>query len=116
MSALQIIVDTLLQILPDKVYHFSAPKEADNPYIVWAEENTGAPMMANNKHAELVITGSIRYYTMTEFDTTVDDIQEALDNAGIANRLTQISYNQDTDTIEYWWDWEVPCGSGKIYR
>ncbi len=115
MSVLKKIPDTLLALLPDKVFHFTA-HGAPYPYAVWAEENPGAPMMANNKHAELVITGSIRYYTMTEFDVTVDDIQKALDEAGIANRLTQISYNQDTDTIEYWWDWEVPCGSGKIYR
>lgn len=115
MSVLKKIPDTLLALLPDKVYHFKAVG-ASYPYVVWAEESPGAPMMANNKHAELVITGSIRYYTMTEFDVTVDDIQKALDNAGVANRLTQISYNQDTDIIEYWWDWEVPCGSGKIYR
>lgn len=115
MSALKIIPDTLLPLLPDKVFHFKAV-EASYPYVVWAEENPGASLNADNVHAEIIITGSVRYYTKTEYDTTVDDIQEALDAAGIANRLTQILYYPDEDVIEYWWDWEAPCGSGKIYR
>jgi len=115
MSVLKKIPDTLLALLPDKVYHFKAVG-ASYPYVVWAEESPGASLNADNVHAELIMTGSVRYYTRDEYDTTVDDIQAALDAAGIANRLTQILYDPDEDIIEYWWDWSVSCGAGEIYR
>ena len=103
-----------MPILPDKVFHFNANKEP-YPYIVWAEENIGIPLMANDIHSERSVMGSVRYYTQTEYDEMVDTIQSALDDAGVSNALTQISFNPETDCIEYLWDWSVPCGNGKIY-
>lgn len=114
MSSIKAIPDILLAVLPGKVHHFSAHK-AEYPYIIWAEENPSDTLGGDDTHAERSISGSIRYYTQTEYDGTVDDILEALDTGGISAALSQISYNEATDVIEYLWDWSIPCGDGKIY-
>jgi|GEM_PF-4427670 hypothetical protein len=114
MISVKIIPVALLAKLPGKVFHFAARGE-EYPYAVWAEENTNDVQLSDDGHGERAVTGSVRYYTKDEYDTKVDDIQAALDDAGISNALTQITYDETADTITYWWDWSIPCGSGKIY-
>lgn len=77
------------------------------PYLLWAESGEGESYWADNSIAEQVISGDIDYFTRTEFDPSVDAIQEALLSAARAWRLDSVDYEEDTNLIHYHWTFEV---------
>lgn len=77
------------------------------PYLLWAESGEGESYWADNSIAEQVISGDIDYFTRTEFDPSVDAIQEALLSAACAWRLDSVDYEEDTNLIHYHWTFEV---------
>ena len=57
---------------------------------------------------ERALTGTIDYFTKTENDPVVQQIEDALDSDdGISWYLNSVQYEQDTGYIHYEWVWEV---------
>lgn len=102
---LQSLKDLLLAIGPP-VFHYFASGQTGN-YIVWAEDGEGASGHADNKKTTQVVQGTIDYFTKTEFDPVVEQIQSALNSADIAWRLNSVQHEQDTGYIHYEWVWEM---------
>lgn len=107
MLQLQKIRDCLASIEGLKVYHYWRPR-LEAPFCVWAEDGEGDSLHTNNHKAEQVITGTIDYFTLNEYDTNVDNIQNALnelENCGW--NLSGVDYEEDTNLIHYTWNFQI---------
>lgn len=103
---------TKLEEMDCKVYHDDAVSRADFPYLVWSEIAEDESLNAENRKQEQSITGTVNYYTMTEFDPIVDMIQSVL------NDIEGLSWSFDSRTpydpafegnnvITYSWTWRL---------
>lgn len=99
--------DLLLEITPN-VHHYFAEDQTGN-YIVWAEEGESSSLYADDEKIIQVIQGTIDYFTTTEFDPVVQQIQDNLNSAEIAWRLNSAQYERDTGYTHYEWIWEIVC-------
>jgi len=99
-------VKTALLTVTSKVHHYDATGATGN-YIVWAEDGQADSVWADGKMQNQTITGTIDYYTKTEYDTNFNAIQEALKEKGISYRLNSIQYEIDTKYIHTEWVFEV---------
>lgn len=104
-SKIKIIRDTLLKV-SDNVGHYEAVKK-NNQYVVWAEDSEGSSVEADNRKTNQSIQGTIDYFTRTEFDPAVDEIQKALADAEISFYLNSVQCEEETKYIHYEWIWEV---------
>lgn len=77
------------------------------PYLLWAESGEGESFWSCNAMSEQVVSGDVDYFTRTEFDPSVDAIQEALFSAARAWRLDSVDYEEGTNLIHYHWTFEV---------
>jgi len=103
---LQDLRDLLLTIGPPVFRYFATGQTG--PYIVWAEDSEGDTVHADGRKVERAITGTIDYFTKTEDDPVVKQIETALDRAdGLAWYLNSIQYEQDTGYIHYEWVFEI---------
>lgn len=101
------INDLLTGIDGLKVYHYWRPR-LNAPFCIWAEDGEGNSLHTNNKKSEQVITGSIDYFTLQEFDPNIDKIQEALNNTeDVAWSLNSVQFEDTTNLIHYEWLFEV---------
>lgn len=91
--------------LPCKVSHYR--RTAKPPFLVWTEDGESTSLHANNHKQEQAIRGYIDYFTKTEFDQTVDDIQETLNGEDVAWSLDSVDYEEETMLIHYRWSWET---------
>ena len=86
-------------------YHYFRPG-VDAPFLVWAEEAENG-LEADNLKDGQAIRGTTDYFTKTEFDSAVDDIQETLNDLGVSWYLNSVQFEEDTNLIHYEWIWEV---------
>lgn len=101
------IKDALVSVSGLKVYHYWRP-QLEAPFCVWQEDGEGDSIWSNNHQAEQVITGTIDYFTRTEFDPMIDNIQRALNDAdNVGWELNSIQYENDTNLIHYEWNFQV---------
>lgn len=98
--------DSLFTIT-DKVYHYRSDSDAQAPYIVWAEDGQKDSIHADGKMVEQTLEGTVHYYTLQEFDPNFDNIQNALNEAGISFRLNSIQREEETRLTHYEWVWEI---------
>ena len=101
------IRDALTSIEGLNVYHYWHPR-LQAPYCIWAEDGEGDSLWTGNHKSEQIITGTIDYFTKTEFDANVDNIQEALN--GLENcgwNLNSVQYEDDTGLIHFEWSFEI---------
>lgn len=107
MSKLIKIRDALNSIQGLKVYHYWRPR-LEVPFCVWAEEGEGDSLHTGNHKTEQVITGTIDYFTKTEYDEMVDAIQDAINEVEVLGwNLSSVDYEEETNLIHYSWDWEI---------
>lgn len=107
MSKLLRIRDALASIENLKVYHYWRTR-LDAPYCVWAEDGEGDSLNTGNKKTEQVITGTIDYFTKTEYDPMVDAIQSKLNTIEhFGWTLQSVDYEEDTNLIHFAWHFEV---------
>lgn len=99
------IGDLLLTVTPN-VFHFEAFNTPDS-YIVWAEDGQSDSEYADDYMDTQIIEGTIDYFTKTEFDPIVNEIQSKLNSADISWRLSSIQHEEETSYIHYEWIWEV---------
>jgi hypothetical protein len=98
--------DLLLTIGPP-VFHYFATGQTGN-YIVWAEDGEGDTVHADGQKVERALTGTIDYFTKTENDPVVQQIEAALDSDdGLAWKLNSIQHEHDTGYIHFEWVWEL---------
>lgn len=104
---------TLLLTIGPPVFRYFATGQT-GPYIVWAEDGEGDTVHADGQKVERALTGTIDYFTKTENDPVVQQIEDALDSDdGISWYLNSVQYEQDTGYIHFEWVWEVD-GSGQV--
>lgn len=106
-SKSQIVRDALKTVSGLKCYHLEKPASVKAPYAIWQEDSEGMSHYADNTKAEQVLVLTIDYYTLTEYDTMIDSIQEALNDARIAWKLNSFQYEDETKLLHYEWLCEV---------
>lgn len=104
-TALNSVEDASHNAVP--CYHYRRPKTPTTGYMVWMEDGEDTSAEFNNKKEEQQIHGTVDYFTQTEFDPVVDNIQEALDAARVGFRLNSVQYEDDTKLIHYEWEFWV---------
>lgn len=107
---LQTIRDALLTIgVP--VHHFYAIDES-NAYIVWAEEGQADAVWTDNRMEDQALSGTVDYFTRTEFDQNFVRIQRVLNNIGLSYRLNSV---QDENELISQGVMEGESGTGYIH-
>lgn len=96
----------LLLTIGIPVYHYRAFNESGD-YIVWAEDGEGNSLNADDIKTRQALQGTIDYYTKTEYDPVLDEIQDKLNEASIAWGLNSVQHEDDTGYIHYEWWWEL---------
>lgn len=94
----------LNEILPGKVRHYFRPPNLEG-FIVWAEDGEDNPFSANNSKCELQMHGEIDYYTKTEYDPVIDNINGyliACDN--VVFNYSVVAHEDETGLIHHNWD------------
>ena len=90
------------------VYHYQRPARTKPPFLIWAEDGEGDTVAnADNRKVEQTIHGYIDYFTLTEFDSAVDDVQEVLDAHGSEWRLNDVQKEEETNLIHYAWEFNI---------
>lgn len=89
------------------VYHYRRTNSTKTGYIVWAEDSEADDFYGDNRKAEQQIHGTIDYFTLIEFDETIDSVQEALTFRCIGFRLESVQYEDETNLIHYEWEFWV---------
>lgn len=97
--------DELLTVSTN-LYHYTAPKNGAVPYLVWAED-TGADFVADNKHVEVGIGGTIDLYTRTENDPLKGAVETVLNELPIGWYLNSTQYEEDTELIHIEWVFNI---------
>ena len=82
-------------------YHYRVPENTRPGYAVW-QELSGESVQADNIHAESAFTIAVDYFTRAEFDSTIDDIQDYLEQFG-SWRLESVQFEEETNVIHYEW-------------
>lgn len=95
--------------LPVSVFHFRRCQMSP-PYVVWQEDGEGESFQAENGRAEPAIAGSLDYFTKTEYDPVVEQINQLLEQAADSWELVTALYEEETHLLHYSWDWELGYG------
>ena len=87
-------------------FHYWHPAGTAAPYLVWQEDGD-SNLWAGNGAAERAITGTVDYFTKTEYDPALDLITAALESVGASWYLESVQYEDETQLIHYEWVFEV---------
>lgn len=94
----------LADVTGTKTYHYHTPNRPEAPYTVWAEDGEGdGSFSADTTKAEQNIHIYVDYFTLTEFDQVVDDIQDLLCESS-EWRLNDVMHEDETNLIHYAWE------------
>ena len=94
----------LADVTGAKTYHYHAPNRPKAPYTVWVEDGEGdGSFSADTTKAEQNIHIYVDYFTLTEFDQVVDDIQDLLCESS-EWRLNDVMHEDETNLIHYAWE------------
>lgn len=101
------IRDALTSIDGLSVTHYWRPK-LKPPYCLWAEDGEADSLHTNNRKSRQVITGTIDYYTLNDFDENIEKIQNVLNEIETCGwMLNSVQYEDETNLIHYEWRWEI---------
>lgn len=91
-----------------RVFHYKRPKDQKPNWIVWQEDGEADFMNADNRKQEQQIHGTIDCYTLAEYDPLLDEIQDALNKAGLTEwSLLSVQYEDETNLIHYEWEFYI---------
>lgn len=101
----------------DRTWHYERPANESFPFAIWQEYTEINTFHANNRKKNQPVTIMLDYYTQTEFDEMIDQIQDALNEApNITFELADIQFEEETHVIHYSWNVEVLYGAGNCCR
>lgn len=100
-------IQAALRGVVQSVHHYRASDGTLPPYAVWAEDGEAASLMGDNMKIAQAMTGTIDYFTRTEYDPKAQQIQDALNGLEIFWRLASVQREEDTGLIHYEWVWEI---------
>lgn len=86
-----------------RIGHYRKPTAQRPSYIVWQEDGEDQPFQADNRKAEVQITGTIDCYTQVEYDPLIDEVNEALSAGEISWTIQSVQYEDETKLIHYEW-------------
>ena len=95
-----------LLTVTDKVYHYTAPKNCDVPYIVWAEDSR-YDLVADNVHVEAGIEGTIDLFTRQENDERMPGIEAVLNSLPIGWYLNSTQFEEQTELVHFEWVFRI---------
>lgn len=112
-SKLIFFADVVGQII-NKIYHYERPDVLPARFAVWQENGQReGSLYAENVPGEQVADISLDYFTQTEFDPVIDQIQEAFILHGWPFELQTVLYEDETRLIHYTWGVQV-ADNGQI--
>ena len=88
------------------VHHYWHPVQY-TPWTVWAEQRETNTFNRDNRKAELIIEIAVDYWTKTEYDRTVDAIQDFFENHRYVWTLDSVLYENETNLIHWSWTIEI---------
>ena len=100
-------VKNALLTISQEVYHHTAGLEPDFPYIVWAEDMQSGSLHGDGKMKAQTIQGTIDLYSKKVNDPLFDQIQIALNDAGIGFSLNSTQYEEDKEIAHNEWVWNI---------
>lgn len=107
MNKISKIEEALTSINGLSVYHYLRP-QLKAPFCIWQEDGEAGSLESDNHKGEQAISGSVDYFTQSEYDGMIDDIQEALNSVeGCGWSLNSVQYEDETELIHYEWTWTV---------
>lgn len=92
----------MLATVESNCYHYFHLVE-NAPYIIWAETGEADSFHSGNHKTEQVIDIAVDYYTKTEFDKAIDDLQSLFDANEWRWSLDLVAYEDETNLIHYSW-------------
>ena len=90
----------------DYVFHYFKPAEIQAPYAVWIEQSEES-FWADNGKGERSLSGTLDFYTQTEGDSKLDELEEAMQSMGASWYLSSVQFEEDTLLIHFSWEWSV---------
>lgn len=87
------------------VYHYWRPIQP--PMCVWQEDGESGSLRMDRTEREQAITGTVDYFTQTEYDANADKIQLALNKVCSNWAINSVQYEDDTHMIHYEWTFTV---------
>lgn len=90
-----------------RVYHYTRPSDIEPSWVVWQEDGESDSAEFDNRKHEQQVHGTIDCYTLKEFDPLLDEIQNALNGAGIGWGLLSVQYEDETNLIHYEWEFYI---------
>ena len=108
MSKLQNLRDAFVAV-HSKTYHYQRPDRSAAPFAIWKEDHEDLSIEADNHKAEQGIVGYLDYFTLTEFDQTVDAFQTCLNETASVKywNLDSVDKEDETGLIHFRWSWRV---------
>ena len=103
---------SLLQIPKDELsklsycYHYQKPVSVKAPYCVWQELGE-TNFHSDNQKSERALEGVVDFYSKTESDPKLDEIEGALVKMGAAWSLTSVMYESESSLIHHTWNFSV---------
>ena len=94
--------DALKAVSGIKISHYRELEQ--DRYIVWAETGQTSGYWADNEKYVQGLKGEVALFTNVEYDTVVDEIQEAFLEASIDWELRNVKHDPAMDRIGYLWD------------
>lgn len=90
-----------------RVSHYLRP-QLQPPFCVWQEDGEASSLQGDNHKGEQAISGTVDYFTQTEYDPMIDTIQDVLNaTEGLGWSMSSVQYEDETDLIHYEWNWSV---------
>ena len=90
-----------------RIGHYKHPAKEKPSFIVWQEDSEAYSHNTNNRKIQQQIHGTIDCFSLVEYDPLVDEIQDALDKAGIGWGLLSVQYEDETNLIHYEWEFYI---------
>lgn len=97
-----------------KVCHFDSDV-LGVPYIVFSESRESDAYDGDNAKFEQALVVNVYYVTPYEYDTRVNDIQRAFNEAGLSYRLASVEYIRDIKRIQYTWYLDILSSPEAVY-
>lgn len=105
-SRLKVVADALTSIEGLEVFHYWRFNKVP-PYCIWQEDGH-SDFYADDMTAEVGWTGTVDYFTKTEFDENADAIESALNDVDTLSwTLDSVQYEEETNLIHHSWRWEM---------